>query len=165
MARTKPKPPELRDFGTPEIKRQHLVVIEGTGDPHARITDQDPLDGYYSRGFLAPQNRKRNRILFAAGDRLRGDWFLAGLSPKTTSDLLRMAPGKGDWTARQLDARERLTSAYRGTGPMLWRILVHIVCQGGTAESWARRHGCPARDRGLPALRLALDALAEHYGL
>jgi hypothetical protein len=43
-------------------------------------------------------------------------------------------------------------------------ILVHVCLTDGSPSEWAGLNGSAERD-GAPVLRLALDALADHYGL
>ncbi len=165
MAKAKPKPPELRDFGTPEIKQRHLVVIEGHKlHPHARVVDQRPLDRYFVRHLLSPKDPDMNRLMYLAGCRLREDWELAGLVQKLTGNLDGVDGGKREWSETQLDAKARKDRALKEIGLIFTPLIVHVVCTDGSAGEWGQRH-CGSRRKGLPALRIGLWRLVKHYRL
>jgi hypothetical protein len=155
------------DLGTPQLKRHHLVVIEGSGKPHGRVVDQRPLDRYLVRGQLS-ENGQIARALFEAGHRLRTDWTIAGLEPRLIGQLGPRGHGPNDFTQTQLAARRRKDQALAAVGPAFIPILVHVVCCDGTAGEWARgqgKRGGNGEAWGMAALRLALAALARHYGV
>jgi len=168
--RVKRAPAERRpdsDLGTPELKRHHLVVIEGSGKPHGRVADQRPLDRYLVRGQLS-ENREIARALHEAGDRLRRDWAIAGLEPRLIAHLGPRGHGPGDFTETQLSARRRKDQALASVGTVSRDVLIHVVCCDGTAGEWARgqgKRGGNGEAWGMAALRLALAALARFYGI
>jgi hypothetical protein len=108
-----------------------------------------------------------------AAERLRRDFEIGGLQPRVTANwsasvATRRRSGDGaglaDLTDMALAARLRVDRAIEAVGPELAGVLVDICCflKGlGTVE---RERQWPARSAKL-ALRLALDALARHYGL
>lgn len=155
------------DLGTPELKRHHLVVIEGSGKPHGRVVDQRPLDRYLARGQLS-ENGRIARALFEAGHRLRTDWAIAGLEPRLIGHMGPRGHGPGDFTHTQLAARRRKEQALAAVGSAFRGVLVHVVCCDGTAGEWARgqgKRGGNGEAWGMAALRLALAELARFYGI
>lgn len=109
---------------------------------------------------------------FLAGERLRRDYTLAGLMRRTTMnwealggpvERRRGVRGAeiGDAAAA---ARGRVEAALRSVGPDLGAVLVDVCCHLQTVGDVERRRGYPARS-GKVVLRLALAALARHYGL
>jgi hypothetical protein len=153
------------DLGTPQLKRHHLVVIEGSGRPHGRVVDQRPLDRYLVRGQLS-ENREIARALYEAGHRLRTDWTIAGLEPRLIAHMGPRGHGPDSFSERQLAARRRKDQALAAVGPAFVPILVHVACCDGTAGEWARGQGKLGGNGeawGMAALRLALAALARHY--
>lgn len=154
---------ELRDFGTPEIKQHHLVVIEGTKEAHARVADQRPMDRYWLRGELCHFNRDLNRVMYEAGCRLRSDWSMAGLEPRVTANLFGVGGGSDDRSDRQIAAKVRCQRALIEVGPVVSDILVHVACLDGEAAQWALAKGWRRAADGMPPLRLALEHLARHY--
>lgn len=62
------------------------------------------------------------------------------------------------------DARERVRAALDRVGPELSSVLYSVCCAQEGLESVEKRHGWPARC-GKVVLRLALDRLAQHYGI
>ncbi len=146
----------------------HVVRARGP-----RIVNQTPLDRYLSRRSIDERQHK-------AGERLRSDWYTAGLEPHTTANLLGSGGG-GECAygmARneaQAIARESYRSALKALGIRLAPVLVVVCCEDRSATDWALSKGVrdagPPRGRstsaeieGLAALRIALDMLADHYG-
>jgi hypothetical protein len=109
---------------------------------------------------------------FDAGEQLRGDWELAQLAPAVTmrwdaAPTARSpgsAEGRLDATQTQLAARRRFDAAVAAVGPGLSDILWRIVCAGEGMRDAEAALGWPAR-AGKLVLGLALDRLADHYGM
>ncbi|MEX6723381.1 DUF6456 domain-containing protein [Parapedomonas caeni] len=109
---------------------------------------------------------------FEAGERLRGDFETARLGPRVTMgwDMLapsrqpRGAPEVLDPTLAQLAARRRFDAALAALGPGLGDVLWRVACAGEGLDQAERALGWPAR-AGKVVLGLALDRLADHYGL
>ncbi len=159
--------PEPRDYGTAELRQHHVIRIEGTREPHARVVDQTPLDRYHARGLLHA-TAETARAMHDAGERLRADWRLAGLEPRVVAELVRVDSGHRISEGRRLDAWARIQRAAHDVGVVLWPVLRAVVCCDEPASAWARGQGLRGRRAevaGLTALRLALGALAVHYGL
>lgn len=155
-----------------------LLVIDGTvvsprGKEHQTLFRQQhgrdcPIDDYRERGTITERQ-------FQAGDRLWWNLYHAGLAPKVTANLLGMG-GSGECTygmavtERQADARKAVREARCAVGSRLWSVLSLVVWGEFAASAWAQSSGGVKDDRdartaGMLALRLALDTLADHWGL
>jgi hypothetical protein len=110
---------------------------------------------------------------FAAGERLRADFWFAHMTPKVTSSWnpasntsgRQSAPGTGtDMADSVLAARERVARALAAVGPELSGVLVDVCCHLQGLERAERASHLPQRS-GKVVLQLALRSLARHYGL
>lgn len=109
---------------------------------------------------------------FLAGERLRKDFTLALLTPKTTTSwpIQRVDCSRriGFSAAHESDlalaARERFWSALDAVGEALASVLIAVCCHLEGLAAIETRLGLPKRS-GKAVLRLGLDALARHYGL
>ncbi len=109
---------------------------------------------------------------FAAGERLRADYELAGKGARVTmnwdADAVRgQGGGAGptlDPTQTQIAARARFDGAIRAAGAGLSDVLWRTVCNGEGLELTERDMGWPAR-AGKVVLALALDRVAGFYGV
>lgn len=108
-----------------------------------------------------------------AADRLRRDFELGQLQPRITANWSASvasgrrtgdAAGLTDLTDMALAARIRFDDAMRAVGPELSGVLVDICCFLKGLEAVERERQWPARSAKL-VLRIALEALARHYGL
>jgi hypothetical protein len=123
---------------------------------------ESPLGWLMARGMISERQ-------FAAGERLRADWTLAGLVPRVT---MRWDPapggGKGmphdraDPTLAQISARQRFDGAVAQAGSGLSDILWRVICAGEGLASAETALGWPKR-AGKLVLGLALDRVAEFY--
>ena len=121
---------------------------------------ESPLGWLKARGLIDDRR-------FEAGERLRGDWTVAGLGPRTTMRWDAGAPTTGerlDPTLAQIAAKRRVDAALDAAGPGLRDVLWRIVCAGEGMETAERALGWPAR-AGRVVLTLALDRLADFYRL
>lgn len=108
---------------------------------------------------------------FAAGELLRQDYTLAGLIARTTMNWgglgsraeRRVTGGGPDLTAAALDARARVNAVVAAIGPDLASIAIDVCCHFAGLADVERLHNWPQRS-GKVVLRLALAALARHYG-
>lgn len=146
----------------PIERYQHGDVIvdsptEVAGVQAKRVMTQRVLDRYLVREEISDRQ-------YAAGDKLYRLWFAAGRSPIVAANLTAV-PGRDEGAeARRADALADFQSAIRASGKQLSAVLVHVCLTDGTASAWARKKGHnPAG--GIVALRLGLDALADHFGL
>lgn len=109
----------------------------------------------------------------AAAERLRADFWFAGMTPRVTSSWSpagfggasrRSAPGTGvDLQDAQIAAAERVRRALAAVGPELTSILIDVCCHLKRLESVERTAGWPQRSAKV-ILQLALTRLARHYG-
>lgn len=110
-------------------------------------------------------------VQFDAGERLRRDFTLAGLTPRMgidlTQPLIRNARGQraeAPLTDMVLAAKQRFSAAMRAAGPGLNDLLFDVCCHLRGLEEAERAKGWPARSAKV-VLAIALDRLADHYGL
>lgn len=109
-----------------------------------------------------------------AGERLRADFELAQLTPRTTaswdpaavpSGQARGAPGAGLEMADVIvAARQRVEAALKAVGPDHAGVLLDVCCFLKGLEQAERNGGWPRR-AGKVVLQLGLRQLARHYGL
>lgn len=146
-----------------EVRLPPSAVVD-----RARVTvnlAESPLGWLVRRGMVSPRQ-------FEAGERLRGDFMRAQLSPRTTMAWdagpamrgARGAPEGMDASTAQLSAKRRFESAVTAVGGGLSDILWRVVCSGDGLETAERALGWPAR-AGKVVLLLGLDRLADHYQL
>jgi len=113
-----------------------------------------------ARGLVTPRQLE-------AGERLRADWELAQLAPRVTMRWASRVDGGGaeqDPATAQIAAKRRVTAATAATGPGLSDVLWRVICADERLPQAERALGWPAR-AGRVVLGLALDRLADHYGL
>lgn len=111
---------------------------------------------------------------FAAGERFRADYTVAGLMARTTMnwDSLgapaerRQSGASGGLmvTEAAMAARDRVNRAIVAVGPELAGVLVDVCCHLKGLGDVERSRGWPLRS-GKVVLRMALAALGRHYGL
>lgn len=84
---------------------------------------------------------------------------------------LNFEPSDGDPEAaalhrggRYAQAAARVRGALAAAGSTLAPVLIAVIIDGQSATAWAAAAGRPPRD-GIAAVRLALDALVEHFKL
>ena len=108
---------------------------------------------------------------FAAGERLRADFTRAQLNPRITSSWdqstasrQRGLPVSYEFSDGTLAAKQQVNDALRAVGPELSGVLLDVCCflKGLKLVETERRW--PARTAKI-ILSLALDRLAQHYGL
>lgn len=106
-----------------------------------------------------------------AGERLREDFEMAQIGPKVAQDWSRFlapaerqsGPGRGP-SEGPMFARERFGKAASALGPGLADAAIRICCFHEGLEATERRMGWSARSAKV-VLKLALQRLADHYGL
>ncbi len=126
---------------------------------------ESPLGWLKARGLVDERQ-------YEAGEKLRGDWTVAALGPRVTmrwdaappSTAARGPGGAIDPTLAQISAKRRAAAALDAAGPGLKDVLWRVVCDGQGMETAEKALGWPAR-AGRVVLTLALDRLADHYGL
>jgi hypothetical protein len=123
---------------------------------------ESPLSWLRARGHV-------NARQYEAGERLRGDYETAALGPRVTMrwDASPRGPRGGpglDPTAAQAAAKRRFDAAVDSAGPGLADILWRVICAGERLAGAEKALGWPSR-AGKLVLGLALDRVADHYGL
>lgn len=155
----------------PHLTKVSLTDPDGIRREVDFDTAESPLAWLYSRRDKSGQPLISDDE-FAAGERLRHDYTLAGLVGRTTMNWgslggraeRRAAGGGPDLNATALDARARVTAVIAAIGPDLASIAIDVCCHFAGLADVERLHGWPQRS-GKVVLRLALAALARHYGL
>lgn len=147
---------------------ERVLDIDAKGRARRQVTmnlAESPLQWLRARGHVDARQ-------FEAGERLRGDYEMAAIGPRVTMrwDPAPRAPGRRsapepmDPTLAQIAAKRRFDAAIgiagRGLADILWR----VVCAGEGLSDAERALGWPSR-AGKLVLCLALDRLADHYGL
>lgn len=122
---------------------------------------ESPLSWLRARGLVDARQ-------FEAGERLRRDYEIAAIGPSVTMrwDSIRVdgGGGCGDPTVAQIAAKRRFDAALAAVGRGLNDVLWRVVCAGEGLPVAERALGWPTRS-GRLVLGLALDRLADHYGL
>lgn len=157
---------EADPFAAQHQIRRRKWVKDQSGVEHPVTVDEGecPLARLKQRGLI-------DAAQFDAGEKLRADYTLAGLSPRLGIDLaaplLTRSRGK---LARHLisdtvlAAKQRFTAAMRAVGPGLSDLLFDVCCHWRGLEEAEQAKGWPGRS-GRVVLGIALDRLAEHYGM
>jgi hypothetical protein len=123
---------------------------------------ESPLSWLAARGLVDARQLE-------AGERLRGDYERAQLGPSVTMrwDAARVDGGGGDRldpTAAQIAAKRRFDAATAALGRGLADVAWRVICAGEPMTAAEKALGWPSRS-GRVVLTLALDRLADHYGL
>ncbi len=126
---------------------------------------ESPLSWLRARGMVDGRQ-------YEAAERLRGDWETAMLAPRVTmrweatpsSHTARSAPEAIDPTLAQIAAKRRFDAATTALGAGLGDVAWRVICAGEGLETAERAMGWPKR-AGKLVLLMALDRLADHYGI
>ena len=110
-------------------------------------------------------------VQLQAGERLRGDFTRAQMTPRVTSSWdasvaqgRRVQGGSGTFTDTAVAARERLRGALDAVGPEFAGLLLDVCCFLKGLEDIERERRWPPRCAKV-VVQLGLDRLARHYGL
>ncbi|GAC1330714.1 MAG: DUF6456 domain-containing protein [Beijerinckiaceae bacterium] len=166
---------KLRRDETPEADKflaQHREVEEAVLQPHGSVKRNEaesPLAWLARR-----KNREGHALLdpasFAAGERFRQDFTLAGLQPRITSDWSSPVTGASPSdrgmhiSDLMIAARQRLDKALDALGPELGSLVIDICGFLKGLETVEVERGWPARSAKV-VLAIGLIRLASHYGL
>lgn len=128
-------------------------------------------------GWLASRRDKNGAAIIsaeqlAAAERLRADFWFAGMSPRVTTNWAAAAMGgtagsrntSADMSDNMVAAATRVRHAVAAVGPELAAILIDVCCHLNGLEAMERKAGWPLRSAKV-VLQLALTRLARHYGL
>ena len=152
-----------------QLIERRTIEMEEEGRKFRRVVNvnlaESPLGWLMSRGMVSERQ-------FEAGERLRGDWTVAGLGPRVTmrwdaAPQSRTARGPGtaiDPTLAQIGAKRRFEAAIEAAGNGLSDVLWRVACAGEGLEAAEKALGWPKR-AGKLVLLMALDRIADHYGL
>lgn len=152
-----------RIFMNPVNGRQEAIRVNLAESPLGWLTRRKGPDG---KPFLTP-------VEVEAGERLSLDFEMANLGPQVAQDWRRfLTPGDRysgnpisvDPNDGQIRARDRVSSALTALGMGLADVAFRICCFHEGLEACERRMGWSARS-GKVVLKIALQRLAEHYGL
>lgn len=161
------------------FQHQHQDMVDRTL-PEAGDRRAETVRANLAESPLTMLGRKRDRKgqpylearLIEAGERLREDFEIAQIGPRTTqnwesfltpSDKGQVPAGAGP-ALGPTAARNRVSDALAAMGPGLSDIAFRVCCFLEGIESAERRMGWSARS-GKVVLRIALQRLADHYGL
>lgn len=147
------------------------VMIEGEVRKVALNERESPLLWLHRR----PGRDGRPQISaaeFAAGERFRADLTLAQMLPRVTvnwdaglaAGTHASSHGPASASDASLAARQRIRQACKRLGPELSGLAIDVCGFLKGLDEVERERGWPSRS-GKVVLRLALAALAEHYGL
>lgn len=146
------------------------ITDVGTGDIRIMNAKESPLL------WLARRKDAEGRPLIdawqlAAGERLRSDFTLAGLTPRMTVDWTRYGAGMssgighpGQASDVMMAARQRLHAALDALGPELADLALDLCCFLKGIGDVERARGFKQRT-AKHRLIMALDQLILHYGL
>lgn len=136
------------------------VTIDEGESPLAWLARRKGRDG---RALIAPHQ-------FQAGERLRAEFDIAHLMPRTTSNWSAPIARRGrtgeagaSFTDSMVAARQRINHAMIAVGPEFSGLLLDICCFLKRLEDVEKERGWPPRSAKV-VLQLALDRLARHYG-
>lgn len=141
------------------------TVVDGEAADVFVNLSESPLGWLMRRGLIT-------RRQYDAGEQLRGNFHIASLGPSVTMRWEatvhnKAARGPGalmDPTLAQIAAKRRFDGAVAAAGPGLSDMLWRVVCVGDGLADAERAMGWPVR-AGKVVLGLALDRIADHYGM
>jgi len=158
----------MRELVEREIRDGDLVVRGRAQRGQRSVTvnlAESPLTWLRGRGHVSARQ-------YEAGERIRADYEMAALGPRVTMrwdaaprSPSRRGPDHGlDPTLAQIAAKRRFDAAVAAAGPGLSDIAWRVVCAGEGLVAAEKALGWPSR-AGKLVLGLALDRIADHYGL
>ncbi len=158
----------MRELVEREIEDGLVTAGRATGRRRRSVTvnlAESPLSWLRARGHVSARQ-------YEAGERVRADYEMAALGPRVTMrwDAAPAArgrkgvPGALDPTLAQIAAKRRFDGAVTAAGPGLADIVWRVVCAGEGLAVAEKALGWPSR-AGKLVLGLALDRVADHYGL
>jgi len=164
---------EAQDPAVDRFRGQHLAlerrqIVTARGRADVTVDElESPL------AWLARRRGRDGRPLIEqhqlqAGERLRLDFTVADLMPRTTTNWSNpMSSGGGgapvDPTEAMTEARRRVHKALAAVGPEMSGLLLDVCCFLKGLEDSERARQWPSRSAKI-VLQLALDRLARHYG-
>lgn len=155
--------------------RRHKLEDMGSGTKRSVLVN----DGESPLGWLRKRKGRNGAPLidehqYAAGERLRYDFFQAQMTPSiTTNWTMSASPRRGrrgspetQTTLRDgaIAAKKRILRALEAVGPELSGVVLDVCCYLQGLEEAEKSNGWPQRS-GKVVLQLALTRLARHYGI
>lgn len=159
----------------PSIDRylaQHLSLVDGVGPEigfGAKFDESESPLIWLARRKGSDGRRMIEAHQLQAGERLRADFTLAQMMPRTTSNWQASVAGRhrgpsaGHLTDHVVAARQRMRHALDVVGPEFSGLLIDICCFLKKLDIVERERQWPARSAKV-VLLLALERLARHYG-
>jgi hypothetical protein len=159
-----------------QFRAQHLSLarrIVATPDGCADVMVDD---GESPLAWLARRKGRDGRPLIdttqlLAGERLRGDFTRAQMTPRVTSSWdasaarsRRSGQAGGNFAETVVASRERVRGALDAVGPEFAGLLLDVCCFLKGLEDIERERRWPPRTAKI-VVQLGLDRLARHYGL
>jgi hypothetical protein len=155
--------PGERNVMNPLTGEAEALKVNLGEDPLGWLAQRKGADG---QAFLTPDEVE-------AGEKLRADFEIAQIGPSVAQDWRKFltpgdrysgtpvgrTPGEGS-----MAARDRVARALASLGPGLSDVAFRVCCFLEGLEACERRMGWSARS-GKVVLKIALQRLAEHYGI
>jgi hypothetical protein len=160
-------------FAAQHQDRAAILVDDPAGGRSTATVNRDESPLAWLRRHRGREGRPLiDAAEFAAGERLRADYERGAIMPRVTANWSASvasgrrdgAGGMAELTEAALSARIRVDKALTALGPEFGDLLVDFCCFLKGIEEIERTRQWPARSAKL-VLRLALAALARHYGL
>jgi len=162
---------------TAEQSRHRLTSMRMMRDETGKLVERRVNLGESPLGWLSRRKDTNGEPFLAAyhveaGDRLRSDFTKGQMTPMVTQNWGALPRDKSKASASSnlslsevaMAARQRYEKAIKAMGPDLADVVVRTCCYLQGMEAAEKAHGWPARS-GKVVLKLALDRLAEYYGL
>ena len=152
-----------RLFLDPDTGKTETMSVNLGESPIGWLTRRKGPDG---QPFLAPEE-------VDAGEKLRNDFEAAQIGPQVAQDWRKFltpgdrysgSPSPSGPAEGPMGARDRVMAALAALGPGLSDIVMRTCCFLEGLEACERRMGWSARS-GKVVLKLALQRLADHYGM
>lgn len=171
-ATPQPRTPAVDNFRKKHLALAKRQIVTEFGPAPVTIDEaESPL------AWLARRRGRDGRPLISvhhlqAGERLRADFTLANLMPRTTSNWAnplvsgrRGASGAhaNNFTETMIAARQRVHRTLDSVGPEFAGLLIDVCCFLKGLEDVERERAWPARSAKV-VLQLALERLSRHYG-
>jgi hypothetical protein len=151
-------------FGAVQQELVQVSMMTPDGPRVVTVNDMEsPIARLRLHGQLTP-------VQFEAGERLRQDFTMAGLMPRLCADLSAPISNgargakSASMTEKLIAARQRFRLAMTSVGPGLSDLLFDVCCHLKGLETVEAANAWPVRSAKI-VLRIALDRLAEHYGI
>lgn len=161
------------DFRAQHGELEPATIVDDDGASRQITVDRGESPLAWLRSRRGRDGRPMvDAVEFAAGERLRSDYTRGNMMPRVTANWSAAvaggrrdgAGGMADLTDAALAARRRVERAVAAVGPDLGGLLVDFCCFLKGLEDIEREHLWPPRSAKV-VLRMALSALARHYGL